>query len=329
MLSALFAATVAATPQPGLAPLDFLVGQCWEGRFESGETDTHCFEPAYGGQHVRDRHRVTGGKRLYEGETLYSWDGKAGAVIFTYWNSLGGVSRGTMTAAGDRLDFGDQIYRAPDGRQHVIKTHWQRTGPESYRTVTRSAGLPSMDRTVTFRRLTEPPVSVTAYQAPDGTHGTVHETLVAATPKEVWRAISTADGWRTWATPAAWLDGDLLETSYSADASPGDETTIRQKFLAAVPHRLLVFRTTKASKGFPHFDEFSRVTHLIELEPAGETRTRVRLTGAGYADNEAGRQLLGFFTEGNRVSLDRLRRRFETGPLDWAQEEGSKRRSAK
>lgn len=41
---------------------------------------------------------------------------------------------------------------------------------------------------------------------------------------------------------------------------------------------------------------------------------------AGYTDDEAGRQLAGFFTEGNRVSLERLRKRYATGPIDWKQE---------
>jgi hypothetical protein len=45
-------------------------------------------------------------------------------------------------------------------------------------------------------------------------------------------------------------------------------------------------------------------------------QTRVRLTGTGYADTDAGRQLLGFFREGNRVSLERLRDRFANAPAN-------------
>ena len=41
-----------------------------------GEQDTHCFDAVYGGQHVRDRHEVTGGAGVYRGETLYSADGE-------------------------------------------------------------------------------------------------------------------------------------------------------------------------------------------------------------------------------------------------------------
>ena len=59
---------------------------------------------------------------------------------------------------------------------------------------------------------------------------------------------------------------------------------------------------------------------MIELEPQGDRKTRVRIVGAGYPDDEAGRQLIGFFRNGNRISLERLRRRFAEGPIDWTRE---------
>lgn len=163
-------------------------------------------------------------------------------------------------------------------------------------------------------------VAVSERREADGSLTLAHETLVAGAPGAVWAAISTAEGWRTWAVPVAWLSGDTLETSYTPAATPGDPSTIRQQLIAVLPGRTLVFRTTKAPAGFPHFETFRRVTHFFEVEPAGEGRTRVRLTGAGYADDAAGRQLAGFFRDGNRVSLERLRRRFATGPLDWSRE---------
>lgn len=320
---AAFALAVQQTPAPapalrqGLEPLAFLAGHCWEGSFASGERDRHCFESVYGGQHLRDVHEVTGGARPYRGETIYSWDGRANAVSYTYWNSSGGVSRGTMRPEPPRLSFGDESYADPQGRRITISTHWRRVGDDAYEAVSVSAEAPSMNRTVRYVRV--PPVSVSSSLGPDGRHRLVHETIVAAPAAEVWRAIATVEGWRTWAVPVAWgPEPNVIETSYSPEAQPGDASTIRQRILAAVPGRLFAFRTIRAPAGFPDFETFAEVTSVFELEPLGENRTRVRLTGAGYADSEAGRRLLGFFREGNRVSLERLRQRFETGPLDWA-----------
>ena len=316
----MFAATALANNapalRPGLEPLGFLVGHCWRGEFASGETDVHCFEPVYGGQHVRDRHEVTGGARVYRGESLYSAE-PGGVVTYTYWNSLGGVSRGTMRPDGARLDFGDESYRGPDGRQVSIATHWRRVGDDAYEAVSASAQSPTMNRTVRYQRVAAD-VSISSAQDSNRSHSLVHETLVAAPVPQVWQAISTAQGWTGWAVPVAWWDGDLLETSYTASAARGDPSTIQQRIVGVVPERLVVFRTIKAPQGFPHFETFREVTHMIELEPAGEGRTRVRLTSAGYADTEAGRQLLGFFRDGNRISLERLRDRFVTGPIDWS-----------
>ncbi len=87
---------------------------------------------------------------------------------------------------------------------------------------------------------------------------------------------------------------------------------------------LLVFRTVKAPAGFPDFDTYSKVTSVLQLEPVGTKRTRVRLIGAGYADTPAGRRLLAFFEKGNSTSLDWLRTRFRSGPIDWAKRSSGK-----
>ncbi|HEX8622125.1 MAG TPA: SRPBCC domain-containing protein [Allosphingosinicella sp.] len=156
-----------------------------------------------------------------------------------------------------------------------------------------------------------PSFAATKSRAPDGTHLMTHEALVEAPLADVWAAVSTAEGWKSWAVPAAWSGGpDVIETSYSATAKPGDPSTIRQQVLLRLPERLLVFRTVKAPDRFPDFDTYSKVVSAFELEPAGEGRTRVRLTGTGYADTEAGRRLLAFFESGNKVSLDALKARF-------------------
>ena len=156
----------------------------------------------------------------------------------------------------------------------------------------------------------------------DGTTTLEHELTVAAAPEAVWEAIATAEGWKSWAVPVAWIDPadpDVIETSYNPAAKPGAPDTIRQRFLARIPGRMLAFRTIKAPVGFTHFDQFRQMLSVFELEPLPGGATRVRLSGVGYPDSEAGRRLLAFFSAGNKVSLEMLRDRFETGPVDWAE----------
>jgi uncharacterized protein YndB with AHSA1/START domain len=164
-------------------------------------------------------------------------------------------------------------------------------------------------------------VAITDRREADGTLTLSHEVVVPAPRDAVWEAISTPDGWRTWATPVSWIPADepeAIEGSYDPAARPGATSLIRQRIVARLPGRMLVFRTVRAPQGFPHFDVYQRVTVFFELESVDAGHTRVRLTGTGYADTEAGRLLFGFFRAGNRISLERLRQRFVSGPLDWA-----------
>ena len=164
-------------------------------------------------------------------------------------------------------------------------------------------------------------VAITDSREADGTLTLSHEIIIPAARDAVWAAIATPAGWRTWATPVSWVpedQPDAIEGSYNPQARPGGTDLIRQHFIARLPGRLLVFRTVRAPQGFPHFDVYSRVTIFFELESVDAGHTRVRLTGTGYADTEAGRLLFGFFQGGNRISLERLRQRSVSGPLDWA-----------
>lgn len=162
-------------------------------------------------------------------------------------------------------------------------------------------------------------VRVTRQVEADATTTMVHEILVDATPAEVWTAISTAEGWMTWAVPIAWMtkdDPDLIEAAYDPASKPGGADTIQQRFGDRIPGRRLGFRTVKAPAGFPHWDAYQKVTSVFEIEPAGR-QTRVRLTSRGYPDSEGGRALVGFFESGNGETLENLRARFVTGPVDW------------
>jgi hypothetical protein len=155
LIAAAIAASAAAPPlRAELEPMRFLVGHCWRGPMKQGaEQDVHCFEPVFDGQHIRDRHEVTGGAAIYRGETLYSWNGAAKRIDYVYWNSLGGVSRGSMEPKRDLFDFGGETYVGADGRRVSISTVWRRIDALSYEARTVSTANPTGDRIVRFTRI--------------------------------------------------------------------------------------------------------------------------------------------------------------------------------
>lgn len=120
----LLAAAGQVPAEPALQPLASFVGHCWSGEAPGGSgTDRHCFEAVYGGHHIRDRHSVmVDGKTVYAGEALYSVED--GAITFTYWNSLGGVGRGTATARGSQLRFSGQMRASPSARPEPMNATW-------------------------------------------------------------------------------------------------------------------------------------------------------------------------------------------------------------
>jgi len=122
MLLATAPATLAQAP---LQPWAALVGHCFAGPAPvDGATDKHCFEALYGGQHVRDRHVVTmAGREVYAGESIYS--AKGPQVIFTYWNSLGGLGTGTASVAGGEWRFSGTIHATASGAEQPMTATWK------------------------------------------------------------------------------------------------------------------------------------------------------------------------------------------------------------
>jgi hypothetical protein len=121
----------ATLAQPALQPLAFLVGSCWSGTQPKGTVDTHCFSPVYGGYYIRDVHEVTGAAKPYAGESLYHWDATQKQVRFTYYNSIGGVSMGTMQAEEGRLVF-PESYESKDGKRIEMRSVWTREGADTF-----------------------------------------------------------------------------------------------------------------------------------------------------------------------------------------------------
>lgn len=120
-----------------IEPLQFLVGWCWAGLFPDGkQIDVHCFEPVYGGVHLRDRHAVSGGSALYQGETIYSWSKDTSEITYVYWNSYGGISTGTATPGAGNLAFPDETYSGSNGETVTISSVWENITADGYDSLT-------------------------------------------------------------------------------------------------------------------------------------------------------------------------------------------------
>jgi len=127
----IFALLIAVQAPADLSVFAPFAGSCWVADFSPTMSDTHCFEAMYDGAHVRDRHEVKEkGKIIYAGETVYSLDGNS--AIFTYFNSLGGIGRGTVEPSGSTLHFKGSMRASPDKSPQQIDSEWRIVDDDHY-----------------------------------------------------------------------------------------------------------------------------------------------------------------------------------------------------
>ena len=161
-----------------------------------------------------------------------------------------------------------------------------------------------------------PQVTDTSVVAPSGERVLREEILIKAPRSEVWKALATSQGLRSWEMPLAEIElkvGGYLEASYDPKAKLGDPNNIKHQIVTYVPERLLVFRNVQTPQGFPHADLFSKVTSVLILDDAGDGVTRVTEAGVGYGQGADWDQLYGFFRNGNAWVLEKLKAHFEGG----------------
>lgn len=166
------------------------------------------------------------------------------------------------------------------------------------------------------------PVTTTLLPEPEGRQALSQSIDVAAPPAAVWEALTTGAGWRSWAAPFAEVDfrlGGIIETSYQAGARAGAPGNIRNQIVAYVPQRLLAIRNVQAPPNTP-FDAaaFQTLHTAVLLDPIDGGRTRVTTVMSGLRSGEPWDGVLKHFRWGNAWTLEKLKERFDKGPVDWA-----------
>lgn len=165
-----------------------------------------------------------------------------------------------------------------------------------------------------------------SYVAPDGGRVLRQSIEVPASLPEVWRALTTTEGIRSWAVPVAEVDfrlGGIWESSYRLDARIGDPDNIRNRFISYLPMKMISIQAVQAPPGFPHPELLSELFSVIELEELAPDRVRVTISGVGYRQGGGYDEIYRHFDAGNAWSLEQLRKRFVEGPVDWEKVLGS------
>ncbi|MGZ4141735.1 MAG: aminoacyl-tRNA hydrolase [Actinomycetota bacterium] len=145
------------------------------------------------------------------------------------------------------------------------------------------------------------------------------EVTVDAPVEQVWEAWTTPAGARTFFAPDARIElrpGGAYEIYFLPDAAEGDRGSDGCKILAYRRPEFLVF-SWNAPPSIPAARHSRRKTRVeVRVEPAG-ARTSVTLTHSGWPNGPEWDEAFAYFEDAWDTVLGRLKRRFESGPIDW------------
>jgi len=139
------------------------------------------------------------------------------------------------------------------------------------------------------------------------------EVQVPGSRDSVWQAFTTSAGLDSWLWKDCSVDlrrggGWLVHFSGSSTGGGTIERFKRGREITIHAMAPESFPTVR-SKG---------TTAVFRFEALGDTATRVRLVQTGWQRGEEWDNAYEYLARGNAQLLGQLRRRFETGPIDWA-----------
>jgi uncharacterized protein YndB with AHSA1/START domain len=144
------------------------------------------------------------------------------------------------------------------------------------------------------------------------------EIVLAATPEQAWAAWTTREGITSFFAPDARIEpraGGAFEVYINPFAEPGMKGADDMRFLALQPPRMLSF-TWNAPPHLPEARQ-QRTVVVVRIHPVSERETRVTLHHTGWGDGGEWDQAYAYFDRAWGNVLGNLKKRFETGPVDW------------
>ncbi len=147
----------------------------------------------------------------------------------------------------------------------------------------------------------------------DNSPSFVNEGVVNAPPSEVWKVLSTPEGFKALGVAHADMDfrvGGLIRSHYKPEGVLGDDGTIQNRILAFEPQRMLAIQIDRPPKSFPFKNAWKKTWTVITLTDLGDGRTRVRIASMGYGSDEESQAMRRFFETGNDWTIKSMQAHF-------------------
>lgn len=146
------------------------------------------------------------------------------------------------------------------------------------------------------------------------------EVLVAAPIAEVWKAWTTRDGIVSFMAPDAEIDarvGGAFHVHFDPLAAPGSKGADDMRYMALQAPTMLSFDWNAP----PHLAQAraQRTFVVVRLKDVDGKSTRVALHHAGWGEGGEWEQAHAYFDRAWGGVLANLKKRFDSGPMDWSE----------
>ncbi|MBZ5628629.1 MAG: SRPBCC domain-containing protein [Acidobacteriia bacterium] len=162
----------------------------------------------------------------------------------------------------------------------------------------------------------------TSFVAPNGERVQRLEIAIPnVTPRQVWEAVSTSEGLRSFVAPVTEVEmttGGHYYTNYNPAAKIGDPGTIYNTVLAYVPLEMVAIHVKLGMQIFPEsVATADRLNAILTIRDLGNGQVRVSEIMTGWQAGEDWDKVYKFFQTGNAYVLGQLYKRFAVGPREW------------
>ena len=146
------------------------------------------------------------------------------------------------------------------------------------------------------------------------------EIVVAATLDAVWAAWTTREGIVSFFAPDAVVDakvGGPFQIYINPGAPAGMCGADDMRFLAVQPKKMISF-DWNAPPSLPEA-RAQRTFVIVRFAPIDDKTTRVTLHHTGWGEGGEWDKMYAYFERAWGSVLGNLKKRFETGPMDWTE----------
>jgi uncharacterized protein YndB with AHSA1/START domain len=146
------------------------------------------------------------------------------------------------------------------------------------------------------------------------------EIVITATPDQAWDAWTTRAGITSFFAPDAEIEprvGGAFHIYIDPLAEPGLKGADDMRFMALQPKKMLSF-DWNAPPSLPETRQ-QRTFVVVRFEPVAGGQTRVALHHTGWGDGGEWDKTYTYFDRAWGNVLANLKKRFETGPIDWTE----------